>query len=159
MAAAPPATGPPAPVASLAYLHKDAGPPEERGCFVVGPQDHALLGGFANVSVAPAGATDLHVPLYYLEAALLSVVSSTSGGLGGQPGQPLGALGVKRLTVSKVTDMADFISDMGLSFNGSAEDTLLTNAPRAVSRLFLFPRLGPTMGGRARGPLLGPCRS
>ena len=82
MAAAPPATGPPAPVASLAYLHKDAGPPEERGCFVVGPPDHALLGGFANVSEAPAGAAALHVPLYYLEAALLSVVSSTTGGLG-----------------------------------------------------------------------------
>ena len=77
MAPTPPATGPPSPVASLAYLHKDAGPPEERGCFVVGPPDHALLGGFANVSVAPAGAAALHIPLYYLEAALLSVVSGT----------------------------------------------------------------------------------
>ena len=112
-------------MASLAYLHKDAGPPEERGCFVVGPPDHALLGGFANVSVAPAGAAALHVPLYYLEAALLSVVSGTTGGPGGQPDQPLGALGVKRLTVNKVIDMADFLSDMGLYFNGSAEDTLL----------------------------------
>ena len=135
MAAAPPATGPPAPVASLAYLHKDAGPPEERGCFVVGPQDHPLLGGFANVSVAPAGAAVLHVPLYYLEAALLSVVSITTGGLGGQPGQPMGALGVKRLTVHKVTDMADFIFDMGLSFNGSAEDTLLRLRTRRDPRI------------------------
>ena len=32
---------------------------------------------------------------------------------------------MKRLTVNKVIDMADFLSDMGLYFNGSAEDTLL----------------------------------
>ena len=78
-------------MASLAYLHKDAGPPEERGCFVVGPPDHALLGGFANVSEAPAGAAALHVPLYYLEAALLSVIGTTGGpegqGRGGARGQ------------------------------------------------------------------------
>ena len=104
-------------MASLAYLHKDAGPPEERGCFVVGPPDHALLGGFANVSVAPAGTVALHVPLHYVEAALLSVI----GPAGGPEGQPLGA---KRLTIGKIIDMSDFILDLGFHYSGTAEDTL-----------------------------------
>ena len=117
MAAAPPATGPPAPVASLSFLHKDAGPPEERGCFVVGPPDHGLLGGFANVSVAPAGSVALHVPLYFVEAALLSVVGTT----GGPEAQGLGA---KRLTIDKIIDMCDFLLDLGFHYSGTAEDTL-----------------------------------
>ena len=82
------------------------------------------------------------VPLHYVEAALLSVISTT----GGPEGQPLGA---KRLTVDKVIDISDFLLDMGFHYSGSAEDTL--------HRLNIQPPQTPS--GRAYGPLLGPCRS
>ena len=44
------------------------------------------------------------VPLHYVEAALLSVISTT----GGPEGQPLGA---KRLTVDKVTEICEARQD------------------------------------------------